>query len=56
MAKNLIAAGYSLVVYDIAEASVEKLVSAGAERGCSPADVAAKAGEVIITMLPNSPQ
>ena len=56
MAKNLIAAGYSLVVYDIAEDSVEKLVSAGAERGCSPADVAAKAGEVIITMLPNSPQ
>ena len=56
MAKNLIAAGYSLVVFDIVEAAVEKLVLAGAEKGISPADVASKADEIIITMLPNSPQ
>ena len=56
MAKNLLAAGYSLVVYDIVGEAVEKLVAAGAERGSSPADTASKAGELIVTMLPNSPQ
>jgi 2-hydroxy-3-oxopropionate reductase len=56
MAKNLIAAGHSLVVYDIADEAVRKLVSAGAESGASPADVASKSGEIVITMLPNSPQ
>ncbi|MDR1514411.1 MAG: 2-hydroxy-3-oxopropionate reductase [Synergistaceae bacterium] len=56
MAKNLIAAGYSLVVFDIVNEAVEKLEAAGAERGSSPADVASKAGDIIITMLPNSPQ
>ena len=56
MAKNLLAAGYALVAYDIVDESVEKLVAAGAERGASPADVASRADELIITMLPNSPQ
>jgi 2-hydroxy-3-oxopropionate reductase len=54
MSKNLLKAGYSLVVYDIVPAAVEEVVGAGAEKGTSPKDVAAKTG-VIITMLPNSP-
>jgi 2-hydroxy-3-oxopropionate reductase len=55
MSKNLLKAGYPLVVYDIVPAAVEEVVGAGAEKGASPKDVAAKT-EVIITMLPNSPQ
>lgn len=54
MAKNLLAAGKSLVVYDIVPAAVEELVSAGAEKGTSPRDVAERS-EMVITMLPNSP-
>ncbi|MDR0616990.1 MAG: 2-hydroxy-3-oxopropionate reductase [Synergistaceae bacterium] len=56
MAKNLIAAGHSLVVYDVVDNAAQKLVAVGAERGASPADVASKADEVIFTMLPDSPQ
>lgn len=55
MSKNLLKAGYPLVVYDIVAAAVDEVVKAGAERGTSPKDVAAKA-DAIITMLPNSPQ
>ena len=55
MSKNLLKAGYQLVVYDLHEQSVAEVVEAGAEKGDSIKDVAAKA-EVIITMLPNSPQ
>src|SRR5512133_517702 len=55
MSKNLLKAGYPLVVYDIVPAAVEEVVTAGAEKGASPKDVAAKT-EIIITMLPNSPQ
>jgi len=54
MAKNLLNAGYDLVVYDINRNPVEELVSAGAQRGLSSKDVAARS-EMIITMLPNSP-
>jgi 2-hydroxy-3-oxopropionate reductase len=55
MSRNLLKAGYPLVVYDITTAALDELVQAGAERGTSPKDVAAKA-DVVITMLPNSPQ
>ncbi len=55
MSKNLLKAGHSLVVYDIMSAAVDEVVKAGAEKGASPKDVAAKA-DAIITMLPNSPQ
>ncbi len=55
MSKNLLKEGYQLVVYDLNEQAVEELVEAGAEKGESIKDVASKA-EVIITMLPNSPQ
>ena len=54
MAKNLIKAGYSLVVYDINEDAVAQLAAAGAKTGTSSADVASQS-DVIITMLPNSP-
>jgi len=54
MSKNLLKAGYPLVVYDIVAAAVDEVVQAGAERGASPKDVAEKT-DAIITMLPNSP-
>jgi 2-hydroxy-3-oxopropionate reductase len=54
MSRNLLKAGFQLVIYDIDRAPVEELKQAGAEVGASPMDVAAKT-HVIITMLPNSP-
>lgn len=54
MSKNLLKAGYQLVVYDINQANVQEVVQAGAEAGTSAKDVAGRS-EVIITMLPNSP-
>jgi 2-hydroxy-3-oxopropionate reductase len=54
MAKNLLKAGHTLMVYDIVEAPVKELVAAGATAGSSPRDVAAQ-NDLIITMLPNSP-
>jgi 2-hydroxy-3-oxopropionate reductase len=53
MAKNLIKAGYKLVVYD-KYAKFDDLVSPGAEGAASNKEVASKS-DVIITMLPNSP-
>jgi 2-hydroxy-3-oxopropionate reductase len=55
MAKNLLKAGYSLTVYDIRPEPVKEVVAAGAEEGKSSKDVAGKS-EVVITMLPNSPE
>ena len=55
MAKNLLKAGYELIVYDIRPEPVDELVRAGAKAGTSPSGVAA-ASEVVITMLPNSPE
>lgn len=54
MAKNLIKAGYNLVVFDINKDAVNEVVNSGAEKGSSSKDVASKT-EIIITMLPNSP-
>jgi len=54
MAKNLLEAGYPLIVYDIVPGPVAELVTAGAAAGASCADVAARS-DVVITMLPNSP-
>jgi 2-hydroxy-3-oxopropionate reductase len=53
MAKNLIKAGYKLVVYD-KYAKFDDLVSSGAEGAVSNKEVASKS-DIIITMLPNSP-
>ena len=54
MARNLLKAGYKLVVYDILDAPMKELVQAGATAASSPKDVAARS-ELLITMLPNSP-
>ncbi len=54
MAQNLLKAGYELTVYDIVSERMEDLLKAGARRGSSGKDVAARS-EVVITMLPNSP-
>jgi len=55
MAMNLLKAGYSLTVYDIRPEPVKEVVAAGAAEGTSSKDVAEKS-EVVITMLPNSPE
>jgi 2-hydroxy-3-oxopropionate reductase len=53
MAKNLIKAGYKLVVYD-KFAKFDDLITLGAEGAASNKEVASKS-DIIITMLPNSP-
>ncbi len=55
MAKNLLKAGYSLTVYDIVPEKIDDIVAAGATPGSSSKDVAEKS-DIIITMLPNSPE
>lgn len=55
MAINLLKKGYNLIVYDLVSEAVQELVKGGAEEGSSAADVGDRA-EVIITMLPNSPE
>jgi len=54
MAKNLLKAGYELVVFDVVEGPLKEVVAAGAKAATSPSDVASQC-EIIITMLPNSP-
>ncbi len=54
MARNLLKAGYALTVYNRSHPPMEELKREGASLGSSPKDVAA-AAEVVITMLPNSP-
>ena len=54
MAKNILKAGYRVIVYDFNEKAMDEVVECGAEKGNSGKDVAEKA-EVVITMLPNSP-
>ena len=55
MAKNLLKAGHHLIVYDIIKAKVEDLVQAGAEAAQNCRDAASR-GDVIILMLPDSPE
>jgi 2-hydroxy-3-oxopropionate reductase len=54
MAKNLMSAGYPLVVHSRSAGPVDELVAAGAERATTPAGVARSVTR-IITMLPDSP-
>jgi len=54
MARNLLKAGYSLVVHSRSRGPVDEIVKAGAKAGASPRDVAGQC-DVLITMLPNSP-
>ena len=54
MAKNLVKAGYPVVVHSRSRGPVDDLVSAGARAADSPAAVARQATRVI-TMVPDSP-
>jgi 2-hydroxy-3-oxopropionate reductase len=54
MSKNLLRAGYDLVVMNRSKAPVEDLVAAGATAAERPKEVAEQS-DVVITMLPNSP-
>ncbi|GAA1523926.1 2-hydroxy-3-oxopropionate reductase [Kribbella lupini] len=55
MAANLVRAGYDVTGYDVVAASVEKLLQAGGKPAPTIAEAVAGA-EVVITMLPDSPQ
>jgi len=54
MAKNLLKAGYPLVVHSRSKAPVDDLTTAGARSAPSPKAVTEQV-DVLITMLPNSP-
>jgi 2-hydroxy-3-oxopropionate reductase len=54
MARNLMKAGYELVVHNRSRGPVDELAGEGAEAASSPREVAGKS-DVIITMLPDSP-
>ncbi|MGE5248373.1 MAG: 2-hydroxy-3-oxopropionate reductase [Verrucomicrobiota bacterium] len=54
MSRNLLKAGYQLVVMDRNQEVVKALASEGAGTAASPKEVAEKT-DVVITMLPNSP-
>jgi 2-hydroxy-3-oxopropionate reductase len=54
MAKNLLKAGYPLVVHNRSKGPVEDLTTAGARSAPSPKAVTEQV-DVLITMLPNSP-
>ena len=53
MARNLIKAGYKLVVYNRTKEKEKELIDLGAESVHSPKEIAEKA-DIIITMLPDS--
>ncbi|HEY6689168.1 MAG TPA: 2-hydroxy-3-oxopropionate reductase [Propionibacteriaceae bacterium] len=55
MAANLIKAGHELVVSTHNEAAASELAELGASTGVTPREIAAQV-ELLITMLPNSPQ
>lgn len=54
MSKNLLKAGYELVVCNLVKPAVDEVVAAGAKAAATPRRVAEQT-EIIITMLPNSP-
>ena len=54
MARNLLKAGYPLVVHNRSRAAVDELAGAGAKTATSSREAAAQC-DVLITMLPNSP-
>lgn len=55
MAMHLLKAGYPLTVLDRVSEATKELLAAGAQAGSSPRHMAAES-DVIITMLPDSPQ
>ncbi len=54
MARNILKAGYPLVVHNRSRESVNELVAEGAEEAFSPAEVASQV-DVVFTNLPDSP-
>ncbi len=54
MARNLMRAGYSLIVHNRSQSSVDELVGEGASARSTPRDVAAES-DLLITMLPDTP-
>src|SRR5690349_291481 len=54
MAKNLINAGFSLVVHNRSRGAVDEVVAAGATAATSPAEVA-RQSTIVITMVPDTP-
>jgi 2-hydroxy-3-oxopropionate reductase len=54
IARNILQAGFPLVVHNRSQAAVDELVAEGALSAASPAEVAARA-EVVFTNLPDSP-
>src|SRR6266545_1129167 len=54
MARNLLKAGYTLVVHNRSRAAVEELSKEGAQTASSSKEVAERS-EIMITMLPDSP-
>lgn len=54
MARNILKAGFPLIVHNRSRSAVDELVSEGAEAASSPAEVAEKV-DVVFTNLPDSP-
>ncbi len=55
MARNLIAAGHQLVIFDLRPEAMENLLELGAESAASPAVIASRCS-VVFTSLPGDPQ
>jgi 2-hydroxy-3-oxopropionate reductase len=55
MARNLLEAGYELVIHNRSRGKIEELVAEGAEAAESPKEVADNSG-IIFTMLPGPPE
>ena len=54
MARHLLAAGYTLTVYNRSQPAIDELVHAGAMAAHSPREVAERS-DIVITMLPDGP-
>ncbi len=54
MVRNLLKAGFPVVVHNRSRGSVKELVGEGAEEGFSPADVGSRV-DIVMTNLPDSP-
>lgn len=55
MARRIVQAGYPTTVYDVVDSQVQLLRDAGADAASSARELAA-ASDVVVTMLPDSPQ
>jgi 3-hydroxyisobutyrate dehydrogenase len=53
MARRIIEGGHAVIAFDVSSAALDEAAGFGAQRAGSPAEVAARCGRVVITMLPN---